>query len=224
MRHSTLTASALLLAASAATAGSFTLSEDRAAFTAALVEPYVVETFGWGEGFPITPGVLNASTDLVTQFGWPIVPGRIRPGATYSTPVGESYFFNIDRGGGFSGAFLSGFYGGDPHRRLTITFDTPVSAFGFDTNTIAPNLEVLVRFDDGSSQGFATTVTGDAFFGFASEPGARIASAEIGGDGNTTFAFGLDNVTYTGVVPEPAAGALLAVGLLGIGCALRRRG
>lgn len=224
MRHHPLTASALLLAASAATAGSFQLDEDRAAFTAALTEPFVVETFGWGEGFPVVPGVLDTTTDLVPAYGYPIVPGRIRPGARYASPVGEGFFLNIDRGGDFDGAFLSGLYGDDPHRRLTIHFDDPVSAFGFDTNTIAPHLEVLVHFTDGSRQGFATTVTGAAFYGFTARDGARIASAVIGGDGNTLFAFGIDNVTYTGVVPEPGAWALLAAGLLGVAARVRRPG
>ena len=39
------------------------------------------------------------------------LPGDIAAGVTYSTPVGDSFFFNIDAGGGFVGGFLDGFYG-----------------------------------------------------------------------------------------------------------------
>jgi hypothetical protein len=223
-------AAALALAAlsalpPAALAGAFDTYFDRASFEAAVGEPMGVEDFGNTFRFPITTGVLNSQTDLVVQFGPPITPGLILPGVTYSTPVGESFFFNIDSAGGFDGGFLDGFYGGDPNRRLTVTFDAPTRAFGFDTNSLAPNLEVVVTFADATQQSYGVFITGSPlrFFGFVSQGGADIVSATIGGNDNGLFAFAIDNFTSPAVVPEPGSALLLLAGLAAVGAVVRRR-
>lgn len=227
MRHSWMGLALAAVVASPVWAGDFTVVTDRGAFEAGLSDPYVVEDFGSTARFPITTGVLNSQTSFVPAYGPPILPGDIAAGVTYSTPVGDDLFFNIDGGGGFVGGFLDGFYGSNAARRLTVTFDGPASAFGFDTNTLAPNLEVVVTFSDNSTQSYSTVVAccDLSFYGFRSDNGADIVSATIGGPDNGTFAFAIDNFTFTATpVPEPSSAALLLLGLAAVGRrAVRRR-
>lgn len=212
-------ATALLgtLAITAAQAGTFNVGTDRAAFEAALGVPFVVETFGSEPRFPISTGRLDHTTHLDPENEVPIRPGDVAPGVVYSTPAGHGNFFNLDEGGGMDGAFLDGFYGGDPDRRLRVDFSAPVSAFGFDTSRLAPHLEVTITFADLTSATFSTVVTSAApvFFGFTSGGGADILFATIGGSGNHeySFAFAVDNFTFTSAVPEPAPVVLMGLGL-----------
>lgn len=225
MKFPSLIASAIALTLAAnAHAGSATLTNDRTAFEAALVGPFTVETFGGVYSFPISTGVLNSATELAVSNGAPIHAGDIKPGVTYSTPVGESFFFNIDTGGGFTGGFLDGFYGGLPDRKLTVKFDQPVNAFGFDGNYLGGTQQVTIKFTDSSTQTFAAApVGGMTFFGFT---GSAIDSVTIGSANNgSSFAFAVDNVTFgkTSAVPEPESYAMVMGGLLVAGTLLRRR-
>lgn len=201
-----------------AQAGSLSVTSDRAAFEAAFSGPFTVEDFGLTSRFPISTGVLNSATNLPSSG---IAPGLIQPGVTYTTPVGNGNFFNIDAGGGFQGGFLDTVTG---DRLLTITFDHPVAAFGFDTNALSPSLRVLVNFSDGTTQTYATPVSQMTFVGFTGI-GARITSAVVGDLANNTFSFAVDNVTFSpaATVPEPAGTALMLAGLAVVGAALRRR-
>lgn len=173
-----------------------------------------VEDFGPNAHFPISSGILNSSTNDAG-----VVPGLIKPGVTYSTPVGSSFFFNIDAGGGYTGGFLDGFYGGDPNRKLTVTFDGLTGAFGFDTNTLmGTDFDITINFAGGSSTTSNFAVTGPEFFGFQSSA-QDITSVVIDGNGEATFAFSLDNFRFTDAaggnrVPEPAGLAFLGLGLI----------
>jgi hypothetical protein len=222
MKTIVIAASLAAALAAPAHAGSFVVSTDRASFEASLGATYTVENFGDVARFPISTGVLNSATDLDVDFGPPIRPGDIQPGATYSTPVGTGSFFNIDSGGGFVGGFLDTVTG---DRLLTVTFDGTVSAFGFDTNNLAPNVVVVVSFSDATTQTFnGLAPSGLQFFGFSSA-NSNIVSARIGSLDNPTFSFAVDNVTFGAVtaVPEPASFALMGLGLAAVGAAARRR-
>ncbi len=199
-------------------AGSFTVSADRSALEAAFTGPYTVEDFGDSARFPISTGILNSATHL-PAIG--IVPGLIQPGVSYSTLVGTGNFFNIDSGGGFAGGFLDTVTG---DRLLTVRFDSPVLAFGFDTNSLSPSLQVVVSFTDATTQTYSASINSATFVGFTST-GAGIASAVIGDLNNPTFSFAIDNMTFanTAPVPEPAAIALMLAGLGVVGVAARRR-
>ncbi len=121
--------------AMAAQADTITEYFDQDSFDAAVAGPLTVEDFTPTSHFPISTGVLNTLTDL-PAIG--IYPGDILPGVTYSTNVdskGASFNeFNIDGGGsGFSGGFLDSL-NLLSNRSLTASFDSPVEAFGFDTN------------------------------------------------------------------------------------------
>lgn len=211
---------ALLSAALPALAGSVTVSTDRASFEAAYTSAYTVETFTDGSHFPISTGVLNSATNLP---GIGITPGMILPGVTYSTPVGNSNFFNIDAGSTYVGGFLDTVTG---DRLLTVTFDGTVSSFGFDTNNLAPIVEVVVNFTDATTQTFtgSANASGMQFFGFTSAA-SDIASVRIGSLSNSTFSFAVDNFTFGEVsaVPEPGTYALMALGLAVLGSAAARR-
>lgn len=223
MKFLPLVAALVALGTSNVHAGSATLTHDRAAFEAALVGPFTVETFGDVYSFPISTGVLNSTTELVPTYGAPIHAGDIQAGVTYSTPVGDSYFLNIDTGGGFTGGFLDGFYGTYAGRQLTVKFDQPVSAFGFDTNNLGGSQQVTLSFTDHTTQTFMTSTTEMRFFGFS---GSAIDSVTIGNTKDTRgFAFALDNVTFgqTTAVPEPESLALTLGGLLMTATLLRRR-
>jgi hypothetical protein len=214
----------MVLMGVSANAATITDYSNSPAFQTAIGGPGTLETFTSNSHFPISTGVLNSSTNL-PSIG--ITPGMIQPGVTYSTPVGSSYFFNIDAGGGFTGGFLDGFYGGDPGRKLTVTFNTPVAGFGFDTNSLMGNtFGITINFSSGSpyTQSYTVPGSGSSFFGFVSN-GAGIESAVIGGQGNPGFAFALDNFQFGGTpsaVPIPGALLLFGPGLVGL-AAVRRR-
>lgn len=224
MKLTQLLAVSAALVAAESQAATVLVSHDRVVFQDAIVGGYTVETFTDASHFPIASGVLNSETETSVDNGPAIHVGDIQPGATYSTPVGPGYFFNIDAGGGFQGGFLDGFYSGLSNRVLTVTFDQGVSAFGFDANQLTPNLNVELLFADQSSAQYSFIVGGYGFYGFSALD-TKIVGAKIGGQGNGTFAFAVDNVTFSEVaaVPEPEAYALLLAGLMVVGAVARRR-
>ena len=201
---------------------------DRPTFESALGVPFTVEEFTDDYHFPISTGILNSFTNLVVEYGSPILPGYIKPGVTYSTAIGTGFFFNIDSGGEFEGGFLDGIVQPDFDNKLTITFDDPVAGFGFDTNYfMGSEFDITINFLSG--QAYTNTFAVEnldfplQFFGFISDSG-DITSAVIFSNGTNDFSFALDNFTYGGtVVPEPSSLALTAIGGLGlIGLARRR--
>jgi PEP-CTERM motif len=211
---------ALISTAHAGAITSFTaLPTFNAAIGAATV---TVENFTPTTHFPISTGILNSSTNLP---GIGIVPGTIQPGVTYSTPVGNGSFFNIDGSGGFTGGFLDTVTGGN--RVLTITFDSPATFFGFDTNTLVSSMGMAINFASGPA--FLATITPTSgtpsFFGFVSTA-TDITSLTLSGPG--TFSFALDNFRFgegSGVaasVPVPGTLLLLGAGLAALFGSRRR--
>jgi hypothetical protein len=203
----------------AANAGLITTFTDRSLFESAAGGSLTVEDFTDTAHFPLVSGVLNSDT---TDAG--LVPGEIEEGVTYSTPIGTGNFFNIDLGGQYSGGFLDGFNPSD--RDVTIVFDEPVSAFGFDIGGLGSvTFDVLISFSAGPDQLFQNDYPDSvSLFGWVSDQ-ADISSVIVGNDGGF-FGFDFDNFTFGGevaTVPEPSTLALLGIGLLGIGFARRRR-
>ena len=200
MRNRTFGLSALIACSlgAAAMADDITVYNDRAAFNAAVGVPLTLEDFTPTSHFPIRTGVLNSETNL-PEIG--IFPGTIQSGVTYSTPIGEGNFFNIDAGGGYTGGFLDGFLPSD--REVTIDFHTDdpntprtVFAFGFDLGSLAStDFDVFIHFSSGPMQHFNNPYPASlAFFGFVSD--ARDITQVIIGNNGGFFAFDFDNFTY----------------------------
>jgi hypothetical protein len=140
---------------------SITTFSDRATFDSA-VGSTTLEDFTDTDHFPIPNGTLSSTT----SFG-SLAAGDIKPGATYTTPVGTGFYFNIDSGGGFAGGFLDGF---DFGRVLTITYNPLISALGFDTNSLMPNFNITINFSSAPSYtANFTGITASTFFGFQSD-------------------------------------------------------
>jgi hypothetical protein len=178
---------------------------NRATFNAAAGVALTVEGFTDSHHFPISTGILNSETNLDGFMfgGAPILPGDIEAGATYSTPIGQGNFFNIDIGGQHVGGFLDSLGGLHP---LTVDFTgvdpsvaRSISAFGFDLGSIGGGTQfttVTISFEMGPDQVFAVpydfmTVN---FFGFVSDT-QDITSVSIINDA-TFLAFDLDNFTF----------------------------
>ncbi|UCD74597.1 MAG: hypothetical protein JSV91_12510 [Phycisphaerales bacterium] len=197
---------------------------DRPSFEAAVGVPLTIEDFTDTHHFPISSGVLNSET-YEPDASNPLYPGDIQPGVTYSTPIGEGNFFNIDAGGGYVGGFLDGFNPSD--RDVTIDFHWTdphllrnVYAFGFDLGSLgATDFDVLIKFDGAPDQSFNFAYPAQmGFFGFVSD--AKDIASVIVSNNNSFFGFDFDNFTYDAV---PAPGVLALLGLAGL-ARRRRRG
>jgi len=170
--------------------------DDRTAFDAA-VGSTTLEDFTDSVHFPISTGILNSATNLpeINLF-----PGDIQPGVTYSTPIGTGPFFNIDGLGGFVGGFLDSFT--DPEfEPVTITFDNPVAAFGFDINQLMGlSFDITIQFTSGPDFVGNFPVTQNIsleFFGFQSEQ-SDIETVIIQGDGTSGLDYVFDNFAFGG--------------------------
>ena len=219
MKTTTLIALLAVSFAPSAWANPVTVNTDRTSFYSSLSSGYTVDDFGPFAHYPISTGVLNSTTSIPGV----IAPGTVHAGVTYSTPIGTGYFFNIDARAGFAGGFLDSVGNGF---RLTANFDSAVSAFGFDTNYLSPHLQVVVHFNDATTQMFSSGVNGDhpSFFGFSSTA-SDITSVVIGSTDYVSFA--VDNFTYShptvAAVPEPETYALVLAALGALGFSARRR-
>ncbi|WP_375509494.1 hypothetical protein [uncultured Nostoc sp.] len=190
--------------------------------------PLIIEDFTNSIHYPITTGILNSQTNLVVNNGSPIRPGDIKPGATYSTPRGSGFFFNIDAGGGYTGGFLDGFLSSNFNKTLTINFDNNVSAFGFDTNNFMGNdFNLTIKFSSGENfvQNFLVSNSESLqFFGFQSDA-FDIQSVIIDGnrDRSDGGQFAVDNFTFT-TIPEPFnLGGILIAGFMGLWLKLKKQ-
>jgi len=184
--------------------------DDRTAFDAA-VGSTTLEDFTDTFHFPISTGILNSATNLVVTFGSPILPGDIQPGVTYSMPIGTGQFFNIDAFGGFVGGFLDGLKNPefDP---VTIAFDNPVAAFGFDMNQLmGGSFDITIQFTSGPDFVGNFPVTQSLsleFVGFQSEQ-IDIETVIIQGDGTGGFDYAFDNFAFGGKGCEIVVGGEL---------------
>jgi MYXO-CTERM domain-containing protein len=220
--HAPLGLLACAVGAGVASADVITVYTDRASFEAAANTPLTVEDFTDGPHFPIRTGILNSHTNL-PEIG--LFPGDIEAGVTYSTPIGNGNFFNIDAGGGYTGGFLDGFEPSDREVTVDFHFDDPndlrnVYAFGFDIGSLgSTDFDVRIFFANGTSQHFNFPYPDTiSFFGFQSD--ARDITSVVIGNNGGFFGFDFDNFTYDEV---PAPGALAVLGLGGLVAARRRR-
>jgi len=188
------------------------------------------ETFGPGSCLGLRTTVLSAST------GIPCSPDyRVQPGVTFEAEFYSNVFFPgliIDGGGGFSGGFIDAIRPPNvPTSPLTVTFDRPVAAFGFDTNLLMGS-SFTVTIDDAFTRTIAVQSTGAMqFFGFQSAS-TNIRRVSIAGSGASFgsspnfFAFVIDDFSFggsgfeTAATPEPAT---LVLTLTGICAMIRRR-
>jgi hypothetical protein len=194
-------------------AGTITSFTDRGTFDTS-VGVTATETFGPVQCFPLTAPLNSASSYACLS------AGTIQPGATYSAPVVAGNSFNIDAGGGFPTPFLDSLLLGRGSAPLTVTFDSPVSAVGFDTDEVVmgDSFSILFNFISGSSSLTPSLASNSnlQFFGFESSA-ADIQSVTITGT-DTLFGFGLDNFSFNGnasaPVPEPATFPLISLALV----------
>src|SRR4051812_40211986 len=126
---------ALAILAHVASAGAaITTFTNRTAFNAAVAPtPLTVEDFTATSHFPVPGNVLNSTTAFGT-----LAAGTIKTGVTYSMAVDRNNELAIDSGNFFLGGFLDGLglNGVTTIFPLTATFDSQVSAIGFDTSSL----------------------------------------------------------------------------------------
>lgn len=208
-----------VLASTLAQAGTITVYTDRAGFETAAGN-VVVETFTQESHFPL-PGVIDSTTNIESNISNPLTAGSLLPGAQYSTVVDNpsENQFNIDALCCFEGGFLDSILFSATERPLTVTFTTPVSAFGFDTAYAAggPDISVLIRFLSGQEHTAdfnLANVPGLLFHGFISDA-PDIASVTIRSSGGY-FGFAVDNFTFAAdadpQIPEPGSIGMVAAG------------
>jgi hypothetical protein len=224
----------IVFLATAARASTITQYFDSSSFDAAVAGTLMVEDFTAESHFPIPTGVLNSSTYL-PAIG--LNPGDILPGVTYSTSVDDnsatSNEFNIDGGGGrFVGGFLDSLNLGS-NRPLGVTFDSPVRAFGFDTNGSTGGTSQLVTIGEFVLTLSLPDSSTPMFFGFVSS-GPDIGNVSVSSGGTSsgdTYGFAVDNFTFSQeaappTVPEANTCVLLLTGMLmlySIGATARSR-
>lgn len=171
-----------------------------------------------GQGVTVT--LTNSSN---TRFAADVPP--INDGIAVQDPFAQSEFrgYNVTPGGSqFLRLIPPSPFIGDTI--ATFTFDTPIAAFSsFLTGLGTAGGTLHFTFNDGTSQD--QTVAGDptggaVFFGFT-DAGKQISQvsydmvpppgATLNGD-----VFGIDDVRFASVVPEPSAMALLSIGAAGL--------
>lgn len=214
----------LLTQTGLAHSGLITLYSDRTTFESSIGPNFIDEDFGTGFVGGIADGTLSSSTNPA-----------IKSGATYSTdPTGGLFYYNLDLGGGYEGAYLDSLNFATNEQILDINYDSMVSAFGFETNQLmGTTFDITINFYDDTD--FSTTfsvnpVSDMQFFGFESDS-ADILSVAINGNDGALHHFALDNHIFGGGFQDiPAAGsggvaqevtspgsfALLALGLAGM--------
>jgi hypothetical protein len=136
----------------------------------------------------------------------------------------NSNLFNIDGAGGFPTPFLDAL----GSNSLIVTFAGPVSAVGFDTNTLMGNsFTITFNFVGGGSTQLVENISSVLapnldFFGFQSSAQDIASISVLGSNGSSAF----DNFSFTSTgasgVPEPSEFIPLSAAL-GMLFALRRR-
>jgi hypothetical protein len=104
---------------------------------------------------------------------------------------------------------------------ITFTFDAPIMAFGAN----------FASLNNGSPRTFATVGGTDfnplpnapSFLGFVSSTGFTTVTFTNPFGGGDNDSFGVDNLRFGGVVPEPATWAMMIIGFGAAGSVIRRR-
>jgi hypothetical protein len=140
-----------------------------------------------------------------------------------NTTLGSLYGFNVTPGG-------SNWYG-FPNFTATsaiFTFDTPTNSMGLWITGIQSifTASLSVELIDGSQEVFALPINtsgGAQFFGVVSSLAfSKVLALQTNNPG-VADAFGIDDISYNGVIPEPATWAMLIAGFGLVGAAARRR-
>jgi hypothetical protein len=181
-----------------------------------------VETFTSTSHLDIPSGILNSATNLPDI---DLLAGDILPGVTYSTVVdgnsATSNEFNIDGAGGFTGGFLDALNLSGPDRALTVAFDAPVQAFGFETEGQFGGTSQSIQIGTTTLTLSLPDTDQNFFFGFVSTA-ADIGGATLTNNGTSNgdiYGFAVDNFTFSAegasapAAPEPGTLALLLAGV-----------
>jgi hypothetical protein len=137
--------------------------------------------------------------------------------------LGNLYGFNVTAGG-------SKWYG-FPNFAATqafLTFDAPTNSLGFWLTGIQAEFTASIDVEllDGSKETFnlpVNTVGGAQFWGVVSDIAFTKVLAVQTNNPGVADAFGIDDISYNGVVPEPATWAMMIMGFGLVGFAARRR-
>jgi hypothetical protein len=120
-------------------------------------------------------------------------------------------------------------------KQLTVTFASPVTAFGVDIGTFYGDTNDTITITASNiSIGFTTSLNSYAFFGLTSgTPFSSVVFTDTGGGPTSTLHAGfypaIDNLSYqlaataSDPIPEPATLLLLGTGLAGVVRTRRRR-
>lgn len=213
-----LGAMALLLLMSSTASAALITFDTRAAFDAqAGVLP--IETFEEGgvvDGDLVAcPGTLTSTTNNHCFASGDILPGLTLQSGTFQPDSGL-----VLVGAGFAGSSKS-VLANFPWDSLDLFFDD-ASSVGFDLVVAGYTAVTLSVFGAGGAllDTFESAYPGNGtFFGVINTSGVitRINVAAIDPVGE-----GVDNLAFGPAVPEPASGALLAMGLVGLAAARRR--
>ena len=157
---------------------------------------------------------IPAFTSLSNQFaglGVSIVSSCVMTSNYYPTYFGGDpiQVTNFDRNG-------TDCAGGGSYPNVTFNFASTINYFGL--NGIS-NGNITLTNANGSISVYAPVQNPANFVGFTDATGFN--SVTISADLNNAFA--IDDVSFTSTVPEPSSVALVAVGMLAVGAAARRK-
>jgi hypothetical protein len=213
MSRSILKYAFVLSAISVAADASAATFTDRAAFNAAA-GTVKVETF---ESSPIVGTVDTGAVQIISfadfKVGSTPVATKLLAtdhyfGAFNTTPGGARYLY-IDTDVGLLGSMA------------VFAFNSPIRAIGFDYTSFGEPGSTFNLTVQGTTYAIAPNANANAsgFWGYTSTTDFSNFSFTASTDSGYAF----DQVTYTGVVPEPQSVALLAFGMVVIGVGVRRR-
>ena len=217
MRFSLIIATAALLPIAATAQATTTTYSSQGTFSAAA-GPVTTETF---QGCP------SSTTSFSGNVSSSVGPcSGIAPGVTYSPAQGSLYIAGAGQSSNPTTALGLDLYSGDP---ITIDFASPITAFGANLyqnfgggaqSGVDAAFQILVYGAGNVLLGtFNPNVAsgGGSFFGLTSTD----AFVQVKISQPSGFAV-IDNVQWSGAVPEPGTWAMMLLGFAAIGVAFRR--